>query len=234
MRHLLKLCGVLAVLGVMTGCSTTGDYKAYLQAQAEANRQAAEGQKPLVELTAQPGQAITGLASLKVYTPTAAPVIQQSRPNEWAGVVGQGLAITGTVLGIQAAGKAAIGLADSVGKAGTAGYQFIQAPQANQTISGAGVIGAGTYSTTSSSQTLSGTGALGGNYTPTTTSTTSTVGDNSGSNSGNSGRLAGGDVIDNTATPTVVTQPAPVIVTAPDPVVVTQPAPIVVTSPAIP
>ena len=49
MRHLLKLCGVLVALGVMTGCSTPGDYKAYIQAQAEANRQAYEGMKALAE-----------------------------------------------------------------------------------------------------------------------------------------------------------------------------------------
>lgn len=53
----------------------------------------------------------------------------------------------------------------------------IQAPAANVTLSGTGVIGAGTYS----------------------------IGANSGQNSGNSGRLAGGAITDNTATPTVVT-----------------------------
>jgi hypothetical protein len=42
--------------------------------------------------------------------------------------------------------------------------------------------------------------------------TTSTIGANSGANSGNSGRLAGTSITDNTSTPTVVTQPAPVIV----------------------
>ena len=55
---------------------------------------------------------------------------------------------------------------------------------------------------------------------------------NSGANSGNSGKLAGGDVNDNTATPTVVTQPAPVIVTQPAPVIVN---PVVVnTTPTVP
>ncbi len=41
---------------------------------------------------------------------------------------------------------------------------------------------------------------------------TTTIGANSGANSGNSGRLAGTSITDNTSTPTVVTQPAPVIV----------------------
>jgi hypothetical protein len=58
--------------------------------------------------------------------------------------------------------------------------------------------------------------------------TTSTIGANSGANSGNSGRLAGTSITDNTSTPTVVTQPAPVIVTQPAPIVVTQPAPVIV------
>jgi hypothetical protein len=49
--------------------------------------------------------------------------------------------------------------------------------------------------------------------------TTSTIGANSGANSGNSGRLAGTSITDNTSTPTVVTQPAPLVVTQPAPIV---------------
>ena len=184
----MKTFFVSVLLLMLSGCSTMGDYQAYLSAQGDANRQALETQKPLVRITAQPGQPITGLASLEVYTPTAAPIIQQARPNEWAGVLGQGLAITGTVMGIREAGKAAVGLADSVGRAGTAGYPFIQAPQATVTTT---TIDASNRSTTS----------------------TSSVGDNSGSNSGNSGRIAGADITDSTGTPTGVTQPAPVVVT---------------------
>jgi len=62
----------------------------------------------------------------------------------------------------------------------------IQAPAANvtTTLSGSGVIGSGSYS----------------------------IGPNSGTNSGNSGRLAGTSITDNTATPTVVTQPAALVV----------------------
>lgn len=63
-----------------------------------------------------------------------------------------------------------------------------------------------------------------------------TVGGNQnlGVNSGNYGRLAGNDLIDNTHTPTVITQPAPVIVTQPAPVIVTQPDPIIVNSSSLP
>lgn len=168
---------ILTAAAALAGCATSGDYKAYVDAQAAAQRLAVEAQKPIVRITAQPGQPITGLQSVEVYAPAVAPVVQQARPSEWAGVLGQGLAVTGTVLGIQAAGRAAIGLSDSVGRAGAAGYQYIQAP-----------------------------GAV------------TTVGDYSGAQSGNSGRLAGGDITDSTHAPTVVMQPAPV----------TQPAPVVV------
>lgn len=169
------------VIGVvaLTGCAS-GNYGEYVKAQSDANRLAVESQKPMVRLTAQPGQPITGLASLEVYAPTSAPVIQQSRPNEWAGVLGHGISVAGSVLGIKYAGEAATSLADSVGRSSNAGYQYIQAPAANVS----------TVTTDAS--------------TVTTTSTTSTVGDNSGSNSGNSGRIAGTSMSDATSEPTVV------------------------------
>lgn len=193
-----KIVLPLCVIGLLAGCSTSGDYQAYLAAQTAANRQASEAQKPLVKLTAQPGQQITGLASLEVYTPVQAQQIQQARPNEWAAVVSQGLSVVGTVGGIVAAGRASVDLATAVGTSATAGYKYVQAPAANVT------------TTTDASMT-------------TTTTTTSTVGDNSGANAGNSGTVVGGDMpttttttsTDNTATPTVVTQPDPIIVVAP-------------------
>jgi hypothetical protein len=119
---------ILIILPFLAACATSSEYTAYLQAQQEANRQAAETQKPLVRLTAQPGQQITGLQSLEVYTPTAAPVIQQQRPNEWAAVVQSGLGVVGTLGGVALGGKAAIGMAREIKEAGTAGYSFVQAP----------------------------------------------------------------------------------------------------------
>ncbi len=118
----------------LVGCAST-DYNAYLAAQSEANRQALEAQKPLIRITAQPGQQITGLASVEVYAPQQAPVIQQAKPNEWASVVGQALGVFGTVGGIVAAGNAAVNLSKSVGNAASVGYQHIQTPQANVTTS---------------------------------------------------------------------------------------------------
>ena len=211
----MKTIIVLLVAVSIAGCAG-GDYGQYVKAQSEANRLAVETQKPLVRITAQPGQAITGLAGLEVYMPTSAPMIQQARPNEWAGVLGHGIGVAGSVLGIKYAGEAATSLADSVGRSSNAGYQYIQAPAANVS----------TVTTTTDSSNRAVTTDSSNHAV--TTSTTSSVGDNSGSNSGNSGRIAGADLSDSTSVPTVVTQPEPVVVTQPEPVVVTQPEPVVV------
>ena len=204
----MKTLIVVSAMLMLAGCASSGDYKQYVAAQQEANRLATDAQKPLVRLTAQPGQAITGLASLEVYTPTAAPVIQQARPNEWVGVLGQGLGIIGTVASLKVSGDAAIGLADSVGKWSTAGYSSVQAPAANvSTVTT-------TTSTDASNRSVTTTDASNRSVTTTDSSNraVSSVGDNSGSNSGNSGRIAGTTMSDATSTPTVVTQPAPVVV----------------------
>ena len=179
----MKTILIALIILALSGCASQ-DYAQYVAAQSEANRIHVDTQKPLVRITAQPGMAITGLAGLEVYMPGAAPVIQQSRPSEWAGVVGQALGVVGAVGGIYAGGKAAEGLLNSASK-------FIQ-PSAN-------------VSTVSNT-----TGPV----------TTSTVGANSGANSGNSGRLAGTTMTDATSAPTVVTQPDPVIVTQPAPIVI--------------
>ena len=181
---------IVLLIPFLTACAST-DYNNYLKAQQEANAQAAQNRKPLIEITAQPGQAITGLAGLKVYMPESAPIIQQQRENEWARVVGQGLSVLGTVGGIYYGGKAAAGLASEVRQAGTAGYAHIQAPGAvttttnTNTLSGTGVLGSGTYSTDQHN--------ISGSYNPI---------------SSNPLDLR----FDSTHAPTVVTQPAPVVV----------------------
>jgi len=123
----MKTATLAASMLILAGCASPG-YKDYLTAQADANRHALEGQKPLVKLVAQPGQPITGLASLEVYAPQSAPVIQQSRPNEWATVMQTGFSVLGTLGGIKLGGDAAIGLAGEIRQAGTHGYSYIQNP----------------------------------------------------------------------------------------------------------
>jgi len=138
----------LLLVGLLAGCASTNDYRDYLTAQAKADQDARQNQKPLVELVAHAGQPITGLASLRVYAPVAATSVQQARPNEWAGVVSQVVGVTGTVLGIKYAGDAAIGLASSVGSTNAAIAGNIQAPGAvttNNMTGSTGVLGSGTY-----------------------------------------------------------------------------------------
>lgn len=180
----MKTILVILTALVLAGCASSGEYRDYLTASHKGHELALTQQKPLVRIEAMPGQSITGLKSVEVYTPVQAPAVQQARPSEWAGVLNNAVGVAGTVLGIHYAGRAAIGLADSVGASANAGYAHVQAP-----------------------------GAV--------TTTSTNIGDNSGANSGNSGRIAGGDVIDSTHTPTVVTQPAPVVVEQPAPIIVT-------------
>lgn len=143
-----KLAFVLFSFALLIqGCAST-DYDNYIKAQTTANEMQLKAQKPLVEIEAVEGQQITGLKALRVYAPQQQAVIQQSRPNEWAGVVTQAIGVVGTVGGIVAAGNAAVSLTKQVGVASTTGYQYIQAPSStvNTTMSNStGVLGSGAY-----------------------------------------------------------------------------------------
>jgi len=108
------IIAALAALA-LAGCAADKDYFAYLQAQTEANRQHAAEAKPLLKIEAMEGQQITGLKSIEVNAPSQAATIQQSRPNEWAGVATTLISATGAVVGLHVGGQAAIGLANSVG-----------------------------------------------------------------------------------------------------------------------
>lgn len=104
----IALLGILVISTMVTGCASTESYGRYLQAQSAAIK----AQKPMLKITAQQGQAITGLASIEVYGPGMA--IQQEKDNEWARVVTSGLQVVGVVGGIVAAGNASANLVDSV------------------------------------------------------------------------------------------------------------------------
>lgn len=142
---------------ILSACATPG-YDSYLQAQSEANRQALEAQKPLIKITAQPGQQITGLQSLEVYTPQQMPVIQQARPNEWAAVLGQAVGVVGQIGSIYYGGQAAIGIAGEIRQAGTAGYAHIQAPGAVTTTTNTTTTSTATTNTMSNSNGVLGSG----------------------------------------------------------------------------
>jgi hypothetical protein len=197
---IMKKIAIFGVVLSLVGCASPG-YNEYLQAQLEAMRSSQANQRPLVEIEAMPGQDIKGLKSVRVYTPQAIPQLQQSRPNEWAGVLQSAINVGGTVLGIKFAGDAASNLAKEVGSAANHGYSFVQGQQPNITLSGTGNIGSGAYTDNN----LSGSGTIGG-----------------GSFQGLSGQglIGDGYYSNSTATPTIVTQPTPVIVNQPPPIIV--------------
>ena len=157
----IAILGAIIVSSMLTGCASTESYGRYLQAQSAAIK----AQKPMLRITATPGQAITGLASIEVYGPGMS--IQQERPSEWAAVASSGLNVLGVVGGIVAAGRASQDLVNAVGGLG---------------------ISSSVINTTTDNRT--------------------------------SDRHDIANAYNQTATPTVVTQPTPVIVTQPAPLVV--------------
>tara|TARA_R110002110_G_scaffold415835_1_gene657207 strand:+ start:26961 stop:27494 length:534 start_codon:yes stop_codon:yes gene_type:complete len=100
----------VAIAMAVTACaSNPSAEQAYYQAAA------AEQGRPLVELVAEPGQAITGLQSLRVYAPQTGGGVRQYQKQyhpAW------GIAASAVQIGlpIYLGGKAAVDLADSVGK----------------------------------------------------------------------------------------------------------------------
>jgi hypothetical protein len=180
------LATTLAVLS-LTGCAT-GQYQAYADAhKAQAAAQTARYQAladiaKMGDTTAKVAAVMSlQMGSAQQNTQINAPKSWADYALQWTGLLlptfGQVYSVNKqTSLGMRQSDNAtALGISTNAAFVGIASQ--IQAPAANMTISGTGVIGAGSYS----------------------------IGANSGSNSGNSGRLAGGGITDNTATPTVVT-----------------------------
>jgi hypothetical protein len=186
----MKLTYLVLALGIapiMTGCSSTPDkvdpnYAMFVTAQKDIALN--KPQTPLFRIKAQPGQQIKmdGVDELVVFAPESnqqKSVVQQyvAPRSEAAEVAKAALNVIGSVGGVIAVGNATTNLAKAVGSASNHGYQYVQAPQANMSIGGDGVIGDGSFTSTSNS--LTGTGAVGGAYTDshnvstTTTTTTS-------------------------------------------------------------
>ena len=182
----MKLIAILCTLS-LTGCAT-GQYEAYAAAhKAQAAAQTARYQA-LADIAKMGDTTAKVAAVMSLQMGGQQQNAQINAPKSWADYALQwtGLLLP-TVTQVYAVGKqTALGMrqsdnatavAVSTNNAFVGMASQIQAPAANVTLSGTGVIGAGTYS----------------------------IGANSGQNSGNSGRLAGGAITDNTATPTVVT-----------------------------
>jgi hypothetical protein len=183
----MKLLALAVCSVALTGCATNSEYAAYADAhKAQAAAQTARFQA-LADIARQ-GDTTAKVAAVMSLQMGAQQTQQINAPKSWADyamqwtglllpTIGQVYTINKqTSLGMRQSDNAmALGVSTNSAFVGIASQ--IQAPAANMTISGTGVIGAGTYS----------------------------IGANSGQNSGNSGRLAGGGITDNTAVPTVVT-----------------------------
>ncbi len=207
----MKILAAIITALALTGCAT-GQYEAYARAQqATAQARAAaetERYRALAKI-AETGDsaarvaAVMGLAGIGAGLPTA-PVIAAPQPAghtalQWASILAPSLTQAYMIgsnvkLGMRQSDNATtLGLGQSRDQAATSAATFaafsniagqIQAPAANvstTTLSGTGVLGSGSYS----------------------------IGPNSGTGSGNSGKWSGGALTDQTATPTVVMQPAP-------------------------
>jgi hypothetical protein len=183
----MKLIATLLCAVSLTGCATA-EYQAYADAhKAQAAAQTARYQA-LAEIAKQGDTTAKVAAVMSLQMGGGQQNTQINAPKSWADyamqwtglllpTIGQIYTVNKqTSLGMRQSDNAtALGISTNNAFVGIASQ--IQAPAANVTLSGTGVIGAGTYS----------------------------IGANSGSNSGNSGRLAGGSITDSTATPTVVT-----------------------------
>jgi len=183
----MKLIATILCAFALTGCAT-GQYQAYADAhKAHAAAQTARYQAladiaKMGDTTAKVAAVISLQAGgQQQQSQIAMPRSASDQALQWASVlvpaVSQAYMIGQNVrLGMRQSDNAtALGISTNAAFVGIASQ--IQAPAANLTLSGTGVIGAGSYS----------------------------IGANSGSNSGNSGRLAGGGITDNTSVPTVVT-----------------------------
>ena len=182
----MKLIATLICALSLTGCAH--EYAAYAEAhKAQAAAQTARYQA-LADIARQGDTTAKVAAVMSLQMGSAQQGTQINAPKNWADYAlqwtglllptfGQVYSVNKqTSLGMRQSDNAtALGVSTNAAFVGIASQ--IQAPAANMTISGTGVIGAGTYS----------------------------IGANSGQNSGNSGRLAGGAITDNTAVPTVVT-----------------------------
>jgi hypothetical protein len=184
----MKLLALAVCSVALTGCATNSEYAAYADAhKAQAAAQTARFQA-LADIAKQGDTTAKVAAVMSLQMGGGQQNAQINAPKNWADyamqwtglllpTIGQVYTVNKqTTLGMRQSDNAtALGISTNAAFVGIASQ--IQAPAANVTLSGTGVIGAGSYS----------------------------IGANSGSNSGNSGRLAGGSITDSTSVPTVVT-----------------------------
>jgi hypothetical protein len=204
MKTSIKIIAIASAF-VLAGCGTTEQYKMYADTQksiAQANAMAETARyAALAEIakTGDPGARVAAVMSINFGSQGGnGPRVQQVAPPktfgdtalQWTSVLLPSLT---NLYGISA--NRSIATTQSNNAAATAAST--NAAMVN--IANGGAVAA-TAIATEGLKAASPAITVGGNY-------------NTGSNSGNAGRIAGGDQTDNTATPTVVIQPEPVVVT---------------------
>lgn len=180
MAEMKTMLCLMLTISLLAGCAVPVDpnYTNYLQVMAKAK---AQEQPPLVEMTCPAAGCV--VSSFKVYAPPgggqqvaqiAAPVAHQ---DQWADVaktlIGGAVQVGGYAMGA----KAALGVANAVKDAGTAGYRYVQAPGSTTTttIRDSGNT-TSTSTNTSTSNSTSWTATNSGNTAnPVTTTTTTTT-----------------------------------------------------------
>lgn len=215
----LVIVATMSLAGCASQDKIDPNYAVYVSSAKEMAIAAAnKKQEPLFSLKGVPGQTIKleGVSELTIYMPDVAGnknsvalapyVAPKNEAVEMVKAIGGIVTPIGAIL---ATGKATTDLATAVGNASNHGYQYIQAPQPNMTISGTGFIGDGTMT----QNTISGTGVVGdGTMTTSTLSGTGTLGGGAYTTNDLSGTgSVGGDytdshmVDDHTATTTTTT-----------------------------
>ena len=205
MKNKIKLLAILTASLALAGCGTTEQYKMYADTQksiAQANAMAETARYAALAEIAKTGDSGARVAAVMSINFGAqggnGPRVQQVAPPktfgetalQWTSVL---LPSVTSLYGINA--NKAIAVTQSNNAAATAAST--NAAMVNIANGGAT---AATAIATEGFKAASPTITVGGNY-------------NTGSNSGNSGRIAGTSITESTATPTVVNQPDPVVVT---------------------
>lgn len=188
MRRWIALLGVV----VLAGCTTAAQRQEAADKFYMAQKDFASAQKPVFEMEGDGVNTIElkGVKSLRVYGGSGNAQAFQAAPaprSDMAEVRGMVSDILPYAIGAKAI-NGVMEVSKSIERAGTAGYPYARGSSVTTT------------TTTDSGHNVS------------TDSGHNAVGANSGSNSGNSGKLSGGNLNDATSTPTVVNQPAPVVV----------------------
>jgi len=177
MKLVLTSIAAAVILSACSGAPSKvidANYSVYVKTVSDQNKAKLKASgRPIFQLKGIAGQSISmsGVSEISVYAPAnggnenLAAVQPYVAPKnqfvEGIRAAGEVVAPWTGVASLWVGGKALTNLTNSVGGAAGQGYQYVQAPAANMTIGGHGVIGSGSFT----ESTLSGTGTMGaGDY----------------------------------------------------------------------